>query len=36
MSPWLFSVYMNGVVRNVNDEVLGKWLALLIANGGRF
>ena len=27
---------MDGVVREVNVRVLGKWLELLIANGGRF
>ena len=26
MSPWLFNVYMNGVVREVNVRVLGKGL----------
>ena len=26
MSPWLFNVYMDGVVRDVNVRVLGKWL----------
>ena len=31
MSPWLFNVYMDGVVR-----VLGKGLELPSANGGRF
>ena len=36
MSPWLFNVYMDGVVREVNDRVLGKGLELLSANGGRF
>ena len=36
MSPWLFNVYMDGVVREVNVWVLGKRLALLSANGGRF
>ena len=36
MSPWLFSVYMDGVVREVNVMVLGKGLELLRANGGRF
>ena len=36
MSPWLFNVYMDGVVREVNIKVLGKWLELLSANGGRF
>ena len=36
MSPWLFNVYMDGVVREVNVKVLGKRLELLSANGGRF
>ena len=36
MSPWLFNVYMAGVVREVNVRVLGKELELLSANGGRF
>ena len=36
MSPWLFNVDMNGVVREVNVRVLGKGLELLSANGGRF
>ena len=36
MSPWLFNVYMGGVVREVNVRVLGKGLELLSVNGGRF
>ena len=36
MSPWLFNVYMDGVVREVNVRVLGKGLKLLSVNGGRF
>ena len=36
VSPWLFNVYMDGVVRKVNARVLGKGLELLSANGGRF
>ena len=36
MSPWLFNVCMDGVVRKVNVRVLGKGLELLSANGGRF
>ena len=36
MCPWLFNVYMDGVVREVNVRVLGKGLDLLSANGGRF
>ena len=36
MSPWLFNVYMDDVVRGVNVRVLGKWLELVSANRGRF
>ena len=36
MSPWLFNIDMDGVVREVNVIVLGKELELLSANGGRF
>ena len=36
MSPWLFNVYMDGVVQEVNVRVLGKGLELASANGGRF
>ena len=36
MSSWLFNVYMDGVVQEVNVRVLGKGLELLSANGGRF
>ena len=36
MSPWLFNVYLDGVVREVNGKVLRKGLELLSANGGRF
>ena len=36
MSTWLFNVYMDGVVREVNVRVLGKGLELLSANDGRF
>ena len=36
MSPFLFNVYMGGVVREVNVRVLGKGLELLSATGGRF
>ena len=36
MSPWLFNVYMNGVVLEVNARVLAKRLDLLIVNGGGF
>ena len=33
MSPWLFNVYMDSVVRDVSARVLGKRLELLLANG---
>ena len=36
MSPWLFNVYMDGEVRELNVTVLGKGLELLSANGVRF
>ena len=36
MSPWLFDVYMDGVIREVKVRVLGKGFELLSANGGRF
>ena len=36
ISTWLFNVYMDGVVREVNVKVLRKGLELLSANGGRF
>ena len=36
MSPWLFNVYMDGVVREANGRVLGKGLELPSMNGGRF
>ena len=35
MSPWLFNVHMDDVVREVNVRVLGKGLDLQSANGGR-
>ena len=35
-SPWLFNVYMNGVVRDMNVRVLVEGLELLSANGRRF
>ena len=35
MSIWLFNVYMDGVIRDVNVRVLGKGLELMSANGGR-
>ena len=36
MSPWLFNVHMDGVVREVNVRVLEKGSELLSANGSRF
>ena len=36
MSPWLFNIYMDGAVREVNVRLLLKELELLSANGGRF
>ena len=36
MSPWLFNVYVDGVVLEVNIRVLRKGLELLSANGDRF
>ena len=36
MSSWLFDVYMDDVVREVNVRVLWKGLELLSANSGRF
>ena len=35
MSPWMFNIYMGGVVREGNLRVLGKELDLLSVNGGR-
>ena len=36
MSPWLFNVYADGVVREVNVRDLVKGLQLLSVKGGRF
>ena len=36
MSSWLFNVYMDSVVQEVNARVLGEGLELLGVNGGRF
>ena len=36
MSPWLFNVYVDGVVREVNVRLLWKGMELLSENGGRF
>ena len=35
-SPWLFNVYVDGVVREVNARVLAKRLQLPSGNGGMF
>ena len=32
MSPWLFNLYINGVVREVNARVLGRQLKLVDGN----
>ena len=34
MSPWLFNMYMDGVVREVNARVLGRGLELVDRSGG--
>ena len=36
MSPWLFNVFIDRVVGEVNAKVLGKGMELLSVNGGRF
>ena len=36
MSPWLFNVYMDGVVREVNARILGRGLELIGADGGAY
>ena len=36
MSPWLFNLYMDGVVRAVNARVFGKGLELRSVNDSRF
>ena len=36
MSPWLFNVYMDGVVLEVNARMLVQGLELRSVNGGRF
>ncbi len=33
MLPWLFYVYMDGVVREVNARMLGRSLSLVNADG---
>ena len=36
MSPWVFNMYMDGVLREVNASLLSKGLELPIVNFGRF
>ena len=36
MSIWLFNVYIDGVIREMNIRVIGKGMELLSANDGRF
>ena len=36
MSPWLFNVYMDGVVREVNARVVGRGLELVKENGKKW
>ena len=36
MPPWLFNVYMDDAMKEVNEMILQKWVELLIVNGGRF
>ena len=36
MSPWLFNVYIDGVVRGVIVGMLGRGLEQLSVDGGRF
>ena len=36
MSPWLFNLYIDGVVREVNARVLGRGLELLDENGSEW
>ncbi len=33
MSPWLFNVYMDGIMREVNARVLDRCLSLVNADG---
>ena len=35
-TPWLFNVYVDGVVLEVNARVFGKGVELQSKNGGRF
>ena len=36
MSPWVFNMYKDGALREVNARVLSKGLELPIVNFGRF
>ena len=36
MSPWLFTLYIDGVVREVNARVLGRGLKLIDGNGNEW
>ena len=36
MLPWLFNVYMDSEMQEMKAWVLGEWVELLHANGGRF
>ena len=36
MSPWLFNLYIDGVVREVNTRVLGRGLRMVDANGNEW
>ena len=36
MSPWLFTLYIDGVVREVNARVLGRGLKLVDGNGNEW
>ncbi len=33
MSPWLFNIYIDGVVKEVNERTLGTDLSLMNADG---
>ncbi|WP_435331133.1 reverse transcriptase domain-containing protein, partial [Klebsiella pneumoniae] len=36
MSPWLFDIFMDGVVREVDARMLGRGLRLVNADGGEW
>ena len=36
MSPWLFNMYMDGVVREVNARVMGRGVELVEEDGRRW